>query len=277
MSPAQGSMICPQCGRLIGVSEEKCPFCGAWRPGMYGMAPKLQRWFGNQLDLIPLIFSSCVVLYVVALLLDLSALTRSFGLFSFLAPGTRALYQLGMTGGVAWRDGWWWTLFTAIFLHGSLLHIFFNLMWVRNLGPVVTQSYGPARAFVIFMVAGAVGFLVSNVATGSPTVGASGSIFGLLAALIVFSRRTGSSMMTAQLWQWALIMFVMGFMMSSVNNWAHGGGFAGGWVTAQAMKLGGEKRESPAVQVLAVALLLVTLAGFVMSFVKVTSILVGGN
>jgi len=277
MSPAQGSMLCPQCGKLIGVAEEKCPFCGAWQPGMFGMAPKLQRWFGAQLDLIPLIVYSCIGLYVASLLLDLSAIGRGFSLFNFLAPGQRALYQLGMTGGRVWRDGWWWTLFTAIFLHGSLLHIFFNLMWIRDLGPVVTQSYGPARAFVIFMVSGAVGFLVSNLATGHPTIGASGSVFGLLAALIVFARRTGSSMMKTQLWQWALIMFVMGFVMTSVNNWAHAGGFAGGWVTAQAMKLGGEKRESPAVQVLAIALLLVTLAGFVLSFVKVTSILIGGN
>ena len=276
-------MICPQCGRLIGVTEEKCPFCGAWRPGMFGAAPVLQRWFGRQLSLIPLIVSVCVVLYVAALVLDPSAIFRNFSLFNFLAPSQRALYQLGMTGGLVWNDGWWWTLLTAIYLHGSLLHIFFNLMWVRDLGPVVTQAYGPARAFVIFSVAGAVGFLVSNLATpmftsqamAVPTVGASGSIFGLLAALIVFARRTGSSMMKAQLYQWAVILFVMGFLMSGVNNWAHGGGFAGGWACAQVMKLDGEKRESPAVQVLALALLALTAIGFVLSFTKVTMVLLG--
>ena len=37
----QGSMICPQCGKLVGVNEEKCPFCGAWRPGLFGYAPEL--------------------------------------------------------------------------------------------------------------------------------------------------------------------------------------------------------------------------------------------
>lgn len=271
-------MICPQCGKLIGVSEEKCPFCGAWQPGMFGAAPALQRWFGNQLDLIPVIVAVCVVLYVASLVLDLRAIfAGGFSLFNFLGPSTRALYQLGMTGGVAWHQGWWWTLFTAIYLHGGLLHIFFNLMWVRNLGPSVTQYYGPARAFVIFTVAGAVGFLVSNLVSGGPTIGASGSIFGLLAALIVVARRTGHSMMNAQLWQWAIVMFVMGFLMSAVNNWAHAGGFAGGWLAAQAMKLGDEKRESPAVQVLAIGLILLTLAGFVLSFVKVTGMLMGGR
>src|SRR5678816_4315071 len=68
MSP--GSMICPSCGKLIGVGEEKCPFCGAWQPGMFGAAPALQRWFGGRLDLTPMIVTACIVLYVASLALD---------------------------------------------------------------------------------------------------------------------------------------------------------------------------------------------------------------
>ncbi len=273
MRQVQGSMICPSCGKLIGVGEERCPFCGAWRPGLYGFAPALQRLIGQRLDLIAIIVASCVALYVVALVLQPESIFRMRGLFSFLSPGSRALYQLGMTGGVAWREGWWWTLLTAIYLHGGLLHIFFNVMWIRNLGPAVTEAYGPARAFVIFSLAGAAGFLISNIASGSPSIGASGSIFGLLSALIVYGRRRGSSMLTAQLWQWAAIMFAMGFFMSNVNNWAHAGGFGGGWVVAEAMRFSDEKRESPRVQVLALALLALTAVGVVLSFVKVTGAL----
>ena len=271
-----GSMICPSCGKLIGVGEERCPFCGAWRPGLYGAAPALQRLFGRRLDLVSIIVASCIALYVVSLVLQPESILQVRGLFSFLAPGNRALYQLGMTGGVAWSQGWWWTLLTAIYLHGGLLHIFFNVMWIRNLGPAVTEVYGPARAFVIFSLAGAAGFLVSNLASGAPSIGASGSIFGLLAALIVYGRRRGGSHLTAQLWQWALIMFAMGFFMSGVNNWAHAGGFGGGWVVAEGMRFGDEKRESPWVQVLALALLGLTAAGVVISFVKVTAMLMSG-
>ena len=265
-------MICPECGKLIGVGEAKCPFCGAWRPGLYGWTPVLQRLFGLKLDLIGVIVTSCVFLYVASLVLQPEAILRMSGLFSILSPGQRALYQLGMTGGVAWREGWWWTLLTAIYLHGGILHIFFNVMWIRNLGPDVTDVYGPARAFVIFSVAGAVGFLLSNSVTGSPSIGASGSIFGLLSALIVYGRKRGGTAMTMQLWQWAAVMFAMGFFMSGVNNWAHAGGFAGGWVTAEAMRFS-EKRESRGVQILALALLATTAVGFVLSFIKVTGIL----
>jgi rhomboid protease GluP len=276
MSP--GSMICPGCGKLIGVEEERCPFCGAWRPGLYGMTPRLQRLFGRRLDLNAVIFTGCIVLYVVALALQPSAIFNFGGgglggLFNFLSPGSRALYQLGMTGGVAWQQGWWWTIFSAIYLHGSLLHIFFNLMWIRQLGPSVTDVYGPGRSFIIFSVAGALGFLASDVLSGVPTIGASGSIFGLLAALIVYGRRRRIHVLSAQLWQWAIVLFVMGFFMSGVNNYAHLGGFVGGWLTATVMRFDDEKRESPLVQILALALLALTAYAIVMSFVTVTKVM----
>ena len=276
MRKNQGSMLCPSCGKLISVGEERCPFCGAWRPGLYGWAPVVQRFFGRQFDVLRLIMVACVTLYVASLLLQPEAiLSGGGGLFNFLSPGSKALYQLGMTGGIAWRQGWWWTVFTAIYLHGSLLHIFFNLMIVRNLAPGVNQVYGPARAFVIFTLSGAAGFVLSNLVSGSATVGASGSIFGLFAALIVYGRRVGHTMLTRQLWPWVIINFVLGFTMSGVNIWAHVGGFAGGWVIAEAMRFNDDKRESLGVQLLALALLLATAAGFVLSFVNVTAILMG--
>jgi len=222
--------------------------------------------------MISVITTGCIALYVASLVLQPGAIFDMRGLFDLLSPGENALYQLGMTGGYAWQQGWWWTVLTAIYLHGSILHIFFNVMWIRNLGPQVSDVYGPARAFVLFSVSGAAGFLVSNSLTLSPSIGASGSIFGLLAALIVYGRKRGGTAMTMQLWQWAAIMFAMGFFMSGVNNWAHAGGFAGGWVTAEAMRFS-EKRESRGVQILALALLATTAFGFVLSFIKVTTVL----
>jgi len=65
----------------------------------------------------------------------------------------------------------------------------------------------------------------------------------------------------------------MGFVMSGVNNWAHLGGFAGGWGSAALMRFEDEKRETPLVQLLAVALLALTAFAVVMSFVRVTGLL----
>ena len=275
MRQVAGSLVCPSCGKLVGVNEPRCPYCDAWRPGLFGFAPVLQRLVGNRIDLVSLILMACISLYAAALLLQPEALLSGRGLLSFLSPGSRALYQLGMTGGLAWSLGWWWTILTANYLHGSLLHIFFNMMWVRNLAPVSTDVYGPARTFVIFNISGAAGFYVSNVMSGVPTIGASGGIFGLLAALIVYGRRRGSSMMSSQLWQWAIILGVFGFFMPGINNWAHGGGFAGGWIVGQLMGLSDEHRESAGVIILALALIALTVIGIGLSFVSVTGALLG--
>ena len=284
MRQTQGSIVCADCGTLVGINEPRCPHCGAWRPGLFGWGPVIRNLVGQRLDLVSLILVACVTLYAVALLLEPDAIFAGSGLFSFLSPGGRALYQLGMTGGVAWEQGWWWTLLTANYLHGGVLHILFNMMWIRNLGPAATEVYGPARAFVLFNVAGAAGFLVSNVMTSmtnpvafaSPTIGASGGIFGLLAALIVYGRKRGSSAMETQLWQWAILLFVFGFIMRGVNNWAHGAGFAGGWIAAHLMGFIDEQRESSAMLIASLVLIVLTAAGIVMSFVKVTQALLGG-
>ncbi len=276
MRKVQGSVVCAQCNQLVGINEETCPFCGAWRPGLFGWAPVLRTVIGVRLDLITLIVGASVTLYALALLLQPEAIVQGGGILSILSPGGRALYQLGMTGGVAWQLGWWWTMLTAIYLHGGILHIFFNMMWIRNLGPAATEVFGPARTFVLFNASGVVGFMASNVMSGVPTIGASGAIFGLLAALIVYGRKRGASMMTQQLWQWAIILGIFGFVMPSVNNWAHGGGFAGGWVAAHLMGFSDERRESTSVLLAALILIVLTIIGFGLSFFKVTGILLTG-
>jgi rhomboid protease GluP len=273
MRQRTGALVCPHCGKLIGIDEPTCPFCGAWRPGLFGWTPVLQRLFGRRLNLVALIVTASVTLYGVALLLEPEALARPAGLLSLLAPGSRALYQLGMTGGIAWQLGWWWTLLTAIYLHGGLLHLVFNVLWIRDLGPVVTELYGPARAFVIFTVAGAIGFLLSNLLSGAPTIGASGSIFGLLAALLVYGRRRGGRLLRVQVWQWAVVLFVFGFLVPGVNNLAHLGGFLGGGAAAALMRFDEERRESVWMMLLALVLLGLTAAGFVLSFYRVTRVL----
>jgi rhomboid protease GluP len=275
MRQRTGAVVCPNCGRLVDVREEKCPYCGQWRPGMFGYATPIARFLGGRLDLGTGIIGVTAALYVVSLALDPGAAFGG-GLMNLLSPGSRALYQLGMTGGVAWDLRWWWTLLTATFLHGSLLHILFNMFAVQRYLPLVADLFGNARAFSLYLLSGVGGFLLSNLVTGNPTIGASCSIFGLLAALIVYGRRTGQMAVTAQLGQLAFVMFLFGFFMPNVNNWGHAGGFVGGYLAAEVMMASVQKREGPAELLLAGALLLATAAGFVLSFVKVTTILMGG-
>jgi rhomboid protease GluP len=233
---------------------------------MWGFGPSLGSLFGS-LNPTAIVVAACLLLYVVSLVLDFRGMLDSGGFLGLLGPSNRALYRLGMTGGWAWHQGHWWTVASAIYLHGGFLHILFNVLWIRNLGPSVEGIYGAARSFVIFQVAGIGGFVVSNFLAGAPTIGASGAIFGLLGALVAHGRKSGRALMTRQILTWAVLLFAFGFLMAGVNNYAHAGGFACGWIAAQAMGAGVRGgREGPAVQALAVGLALLSVAAVLVSF-----------
>ena len=72
-------------------------------------------------------------------------------------------------------------------------------------------------------------------------------------------------MMTRQVWQWAIVLFVFGFMMSNVNNWAHFGGFAGGWIVSRALVSSTDRGEGRLTLLIALALLVLTFSGFALS------------
>jgi rhomboid protease GluP len=212
-----------------------------------------------------LVTVACIALYVTSLLVDPLASLRPRGPFDLFSPSHRALIDLGMTGAIPWRYGAWWTLVTAIYLHGSLLHILFNVLWIRQLGPAVEDLYGPSRLVIIFTVSGALGFFLSNIAGVPFTVGASGSIFGLLGAMVAFGRRRGGvfgAMVLKQYGQWALVLFILGFFMAGVNNFAHAGGFIGGLGSGLALSFSEHRRETPTERSIAAALI----AGTVLAF-----------
>lgn len=213
---------------------------------MWGLSDVLRRLFrtGSPTQIITIM---CIGVYALSLVLDPAAALRPRGPFDVFSPSNRALQLLGATGSFPWAHGEWWTLFTAIYLHGGVLHILFNVLWIRQLGPAVEELYGPARFFVIFTVSGVAGFVVSNFLGIPFTVGASGSIFGLLGAMVAFGRRRGGvfgAMVLRQYGQWALLLFVLGFFMSGVNNLAHAGGFVGGLAAGLVLSLAERRAET---------------------------------
>ena len=106
---------------------------------------------------------------------------------------------------------------------------------------------------------------ILGIGGGHYSVGASGSIFGLMAALIVYGRRLGASMMTRQIWQWALILGAFGFFMPGIDNAAHVGGFAGGWLTATLFLNGIGRPAGRGLTLLALCFAVVPALGFLVN------------
>jgi rhomboid protease GluP len=207
----------------------------------------------------------CVAAYLASLALDPGAAARPRGIFGILSPSLRALDALGMTGAYAWSEGHWWTLVTAVYLHGGVLHLVFNLLWVNQLAPAVEEAFGRARLVLIFTAGGVAGYAVSNLAGIAYSVGASGAVFGLLGALVYYGRARGGWFGVAvfrQFGQWALLLLVLGFMMPGVNNLAHLGGFAGGYLAGLALGHGEHTPERGVHGLLAAGALGLTLLSF---------------
>lgn len=238
----QGSVVCPGCGRLVGAAESRCPFCGRPAPAMFGLTA-LVRKLGLRMGLWPLVAGGCGLLYIAAIAVDPRGITGGGGgLLGFMAPTTDSLIAFGASGPVpVLRMGRWWTVLSAGWLHANLLHIGMNLWCLRLVAPAIEQLYGTGRSIIIYTVSGVVGFLASSFSPfipllqmvlghGSLTVGASAAFFGLLGALVHYSRRGGNRAMGQQVWTWAIAMFIFGILVPGVDNWAHLGGFAGGWL-----------------------------------------------
>jgi rhomboid protease GluP len=238
-----GSVVCPSCGSLVGVNDDRCYTCGRANPGLWGFGPLLRR-LGADLGFVPLVMGASSAIYLVMLIASGTGI-RMDGMMSMLAPSTSVLFLFGASGAVpVFGFGRWWTVLSAGWLHSGLLHILFNMLWVRQLGPATADVLGPARTVIVYTVAGVAGFLLSSIAGtvmgNTPifflrgagfTVGASAPIFGLLGALVHYGR-TGSSLMKQQAMGYAVTLFVFGLIMPGVDNYAHAGGFAGGYLTS---------------------------------------------
>ena len=238
-----GSVICTSCGVLVGVNDDTCYNCGRRNPGLWGFAPVL-RSLGGDMGFVPFVIGACAVLYVLTLVASQGNIGMG-GLFSLFSPSQTALFLFGASGAIpVFRLDRWWTVLSAGWLHGGALHILFNMMWVRQLAPATADLYGPGRMVIIYTAAGIAGFALSSFAGaylpnlfflrgGQFTVGASASIFGLLGALVHYGRRGGSRLVGSEAMSYALMLGVFGFIMPGVDNYAHAGGFGGGYLASR--------------------------------------------
>jgi rhomboid protease GluP len=135
-------------------------------------------------------------------------------------------------------NGEWWRLLTSMFLHGSLLHIAFNMAVLYQAGQLAERIFGSLRFTGLYLIAGLSGSLAS--ALWNPhvnSVGASGAIFGIVGGLLAFIRREHSGVpptvvkdMQGSLLPFLLFNIVAGFIYPHTDNAAHLGGLAGGWL-----------------------------------------------
>lgn len=134
------------------------------------------------------------------------------------------------------KAGEFYRLFTSMFLHGSILHILFNMYALYVLGPQIESFFGKWKFLFIYIISGLCGSVLSltfNVNVIS--IGASGAIFGLLGSMLYFGyhyRTYLGNVVRSQIVPIIVFNLVLGFVLSGVDNFGHIGGLIGGVLTS---------------------------------------------
>jgi rhomboid protease GluP len=213
-------------------------------------------------------------MFVLALLLDPRTMGLAFNPLQLLRPSDASLLVLGATGTIP-IDSYhrWWTLISANYLHGGLLHIFFNMAAFKQLGPLAAREYGCSRMFILYTLGALCGFTVSYLAGISLTIGASAGVCGLVGAILYYGKSRGGAYGAAlykQVGMWVILMFVFGFVAPGINNWGHGGGLISGALGGYLLGYAERKRETAFHKTLGGVCLIVT--GLVLAWAVLTSI-----
>jgi len=237
-----GSVLCTSCGVLVGVNDETCYNCGRRNPALWGFAPAL-RSLGADLGFVPFVIGACVIVYALTLVSS-SGIVGMQGL-ALLAPDTGALIMFGASGAYpVFSIGRWWTVLSAGWLHAGVLHIVMNMLAFRQLAPSVAELVGPGRTVVVYVAGSVAGFALSSFAgaflpplpflRGAPlTVGASASIAALIGAILAYGHRTGSATARSYASSYITMLVIYGFIFPGIDNYAHAGGFGGGYLVAR--------------------------------------------
>lgn len=261
-SQSKKSILCPNCRRLIGADQPRCPYCGLASPGAkWKNHPWIHQWLGSD-QLLHLVIYVNVGMFIISLLLHPAGLGLSMNPLTVFSPSDQSLFLLGATGAIPIdRYHRWWTLVAANYLHGGILHIFFNMMALKQIGPVVIQEYGPSRMLVLYALTGMIGFWVSYLVGIPLTLGASASVCGLIGAMLYYGRSRGGvygRMLFKQIGGWVIGLFCFGLIVPGINNWGHGGGLVAGVVLGFLLGYQEKKRERQGHKLLAAGCALLT-------------------
>jgi len=255
---AQRPVLCPRCRTLIGSEESTCSHCGASRSAPWWQLINLTRSAFEGDWVVKAIITVNILYYALSLVVSVST-----GRGGFLSPGNGSLMLLGATGTIPIEHGRFWSLLSANYLHGGVLHLIFNLMAFRQIAPWVSNEYGASRMFIIYTLGGVFGFWISYLAGVSFTIGASAGICSLIGALLYYGKARGGvygNSVFREVSGWLVSLLIFGVIIPGINNWGHGGGIIGGILLGWLLGYEGRRSETTLHTVLALLCAIATVA-----------------
>ena len=231
--------ICPDCMTPTPVGM-RCPECSSDRTQVRTIQ-SVKRSDDPRVTYV--LMALCVIAFLASGQFGVD--TQGTRVFSDLALVGQGIYE-GSVIGVA--EGQYWRLITGGFLHGGLLHIAFNMYLLYMLGQMLEPAMGSVRFALLYfasLLAGSAGALLLD--PNVFTVGASGAVFGLMAATFLEMRARGMDPMAGgilgSIGGLILLNLVFTFVLSNISVGGHIGGLVGGALVALAYQAGDRMRK----------------------------------
>jgi rhomboid protease GluP len=226
--------LCPACGSLVGISATRCHECGtSLRFSLAAISKKLPVVSGLESPVSTVFLGLNFLLFAVQLMFTIQA-GAAGGMSILWRVDLISSYRLGECFGKSvFEQHQWWRLITAMFLHGGLIHIGFNMMSLMQFGPALEELYGSPRFLFLYTVTGAVGFFFSALG-GHFSLGASGALLGIIGAILAITTKRGGAYMRdlrTRLISSLVFLFALGiFGGIGLDNRAHAGGLVAGFL-----------------------------------------------
>jgi membrane associated rhomboid family serine protease len=226
-----GNPICPDCMTSTPVGM-RCPDCAGQKQRVHTM---------RSMNVDPI---ATYVLIAINVLMFLGAGSGGSFLTGSGGGGSQVYVDFVLFGPAIHLQDEYWRLVTYGFLHSGLLHIGFNMYILYWLGNMLEPSLGHVRFVALYfasLLAGAFGALLLD--PNAATVGASGAVFGLMAAAFVMQRSRGIDPMASGIGPIILINLALGFVIPNVSIGGHIGGLVGGAIAAFLMDQAAARRR----------------------------------
>ncbi|MEU1014945.1 rhomboid family intramembrane serine protease [Streptomyces sp. NPDC005900] len=234
--------VCPECMISASVGFQ-CPECvrGGSGTGHAPTATQPRTVAGGTISADPRLVTKVLLGLNIALFLVQMAIGDRFT-DQYDMLGRAFVPELGSVEGVA--EGQWYRLVTAMFLHGSVMHIAFNMLSLWWIGGPLEAALGRARYIALYLASGIAGSALTYLLAepNQPSLGASGAVFGLFGATAVLMRRLKYDMRPV------LVLLAVNLLITkfwpNIAWQAHIGGLVGGLVVGYAMVYAPRERRS---------------------------------